>query len=84
MDWAAEWADEVMLLRGGRVLRQGTPSFLTDPELMRSAGLRLPRVARLFRQWSGWGAETVPTTVEEAVTCLERLGSQTPREPPGQ
>jgi len=46
LQWAAEWADDVLLLRGGRVV--GTPSsesVIQRPELWPQAGLLLPEAA---------------------------------------
>ncbi|MDG2122659.1 MAG: energy-coupling factor ABC transporter permease [Verrucomicrobiales bacterium] len=48
VDFAAGWADEVVLMEGGRVLAHGPVSLLVDERVMREAGLALPLVARPF------------------------------------
>lgn len=73
VDWAAAWADEVILLVDGKVLAQGPPSLLTEPELVRKARLRLPLVTQLFRRMPE--VRPVPYTVEQAAEALNRLRS---------
>lgn len=69
VDWAAAWADEVILLVDGRVLAQGPPGLLTDPELVRKARLRLPRVTQLFLQLMA--ERPVPYTIDQALEKLK-------------
>jgi len=71
VDWAADWADEVILLVEGRVLAQGPPSVLTDPELVRRARLRLPRVTQLFQVLPD--VQPVPYRMAQAAAALQRL-----------
>lgn len=70
VDWAAAWADEVILLVEGRILAQGSPALLTDPELVRQARLRLPRVTELCLQFPD--LRPVPYTVEQAAAALKQ------------
>jgi len=70
VDWAAGWADEVILLVDGKVLAQGSPALLTDPNLVRKARLRLPRVAELFRGLPHSGP--LPYTLEQAAELLKQ------------
>lgn len=49
-DYALEWADEVVLLKNGRVLSQDRPDkALTDEKLLKETNLELPSVIRLHK-----------------------------------
>lgn len=49
-DYALEWADEVVLLKNGRVLSQDRPDkVLTDENLLKETNLELPSVIRLHK-----------------------------------
>lgn len=49
-DYALEWADEVVLLKNGRVLSQDRPDkVLTDEKLLKETNLELPSVIRLHK-----------------------------------
>jgi cobalt/nickel transport system ATP-binding protein len=49
MDMAARLADRVCIVRGGSVIAEGRPEdILYNEELLQSAGLEMPMVARLF------------------------------------
>ena len=51
VDYAYAWADEIVLLHEGKVLRQGTPRQVCgDEKAMEQANLELPAVMRLYRQ----------------------------------
>jgi len=50
MDMAARLADRICIVKGGSVTAEGRPEeILYDEPLLRSAGLELPTVARLYR-----------------------------------
>ncbi len=70
VDYAYAWADEIVLLDGGRVLRQGTPrQVYGDEEAMEQANLELPAVLRLYRRMVQKGIlspeEEPPKTIED-------------------
>ncbi len=49
-DYALEWANEVILLKNGRVLSQDRPDkVLTDEKLLKETNLELPSVIRLHK-----------------------------------
>lgn len=49
-DYALEWADEVVLLKNGRILSQDRPDkVLTDEKLLKETNLELPSVIRLHK-----------------------------------
>lgn len=70
VDYAYAWADEIVLLDGGRVLRQGTPrQVCSDEEAMEQANLELPAALRLYRRMVQKGIlspeEEPPKTIED-------------------
>jgi len=73
VDWAANWADEVILLVEGKVIAKGSPALLTDPDLVRQARLRMPLVAQLFGELAD--VRPVPYRLEQAAGILHRLCS---------
>ena len=51
VDYAYAWADEIVLLHEGKVLRQGTPRQVCgDEKAMEQANLEQPAVMRLYRK----------------------------------
>jgi cobalt/nickel transport system ATP-binding protein len=73
VDMAVEWADQVILIKGGITLAQGDTSLLTNPELVREAHLRLPIVTRIFRSFPGLYGGEIPCTVARAVSIIQDL-----------
>lgn len=64
-------ADHAVLLRAGRVYRQGpTREVFTDIEALRSARVAVPPVVDVFDRL-GWSREALPLTPEEAVAAVE-------------
>lgn len=72
VDLAAEWADRVIILKEGRVLKEGDRSLLLEEELLSEANLVFPRVSELFLR-VGFAKEDVPFNLEEAVRILEEM-----------
>ncbi|ANE48788.1 hypothetical protein SY83_07905 [Paenibacillus swuensis] len=74
VDFAAEWADEVLILKEGRLLASGGTDLLFDDAVIASADLHLPRLARPFRLLEGVdGAAARPKTVRQAAQMMWRL-----------
>lgn len=70
VDYAYAWADEIVLLHEGKVLRQGTPRQVCgDEKAMEQANLELPAVMRLYRRLLEKGIlspeEEPPKTIED-------------------
>ena len=70
VDYAFAWADEIVLLHEGKVLRQGTPREVCgDAEAMEQANLEQPAVMRLYRRLLQKGvidpAGEPPKTIED-------------------
>jgi cobalt/nickel transport system ATP-binding protein len=72
MDMAARLADRVCIVKGGSIIAEGRPEeILYDEALLRSAGLELPSVARLYKQL-GLEAKGIkrPRSLDELVPVL--------------
>lgn len=63
---AYAWADEVVIMKNGRILASGEVELLRDEALLQQASLPLPVLAQLFKD----RAEK-PRTVEEAAKVLD-------------
>ena len=49
VDYAYSWADEIILMQEGRVIRQGTPlQVFSDRGALEAAGLEMPAVLRIW------------------------------------
>lgn len=80
MDYAYRWADEIVLMHEGRVLRQGTPeSVCADRAALREAGLEPPSVLRLWECLQDKGmisrTDRHPRSTDELIRMLERDGT---------
>lgn len=76
VDYAYAWADEVVLLNEGKVLRQGSPrQVFGDEAAMEQANLELPAVMRLYRRMREKGMLSPemepPKTMEELLRRIE-------------
>ncbi|RED53047.1 cobalt ECF transporter T component CbiQ [Cohnella lupini] len=72
VDFAAEWADHVLLLKDGKLLASGTAELLFEDDLIEEASLHLPRLARPFRLLRG-AEEHRPRSVKQAAQMIWRL-----------
>ena len=77
MDYAYRWADEIVLMHEGRVLRQGTPEAVcADRAALREAGLEPPSVLRLWECLQDKGmisrTDRYPRSTDELIRMLER------------
>ncbi|MDE5413693.1 ATP-binding cassette domain-containing protein [Alkalihalobacterium chitinilyticum] len=70
VDFAASWADIIILMKDGKVLMTGGPELLVDEESIRKANLHLPRIARLFRMIPNFEMDRLPINEQEAVRLL--------------
>lgn len=66
VDFAAEWAGRVLLLKDGGLLAEGTTDLLFDDSLLAKADLHLPRLARPFRMLQGTSGVKPKTALEAA------------------
>ncbi len=63
---AYAWADEVVIMKAGRVLASGRYDLLRDEDLLQQASLSLPMLAQLFKNRAD-----KPRTLEEAAEVFE-------------
>lgn len=73
VDFAAAWADMVILMKDGEVLAAGGTELLVDPDVVTRARLRLPVVARLFQGVPGLNLQRLPRHPVEAARILWQL-----------
>jgi cobalt ECF transporter T component CbiQ len=78
VDFAVEWADQVLILGDGRMLDSGTTDLLFDDGLLAKADLHLPRLVRPFRLLQGAG-DLRPRTVRQAAQLIWKLMVRGPR-----
>ncbi len=85
VDFAAAWADGVILMGNGQVVAMGAPDLLVNESVMTLAGLALPLVSRPFEQLRPFvkherlGLERLPASVAEAFAWLHFHFVEKPR-----
>ncbi len=72
MDMAARLADRICVVKGGGIVAEGRPQdILYDEALLRSAGLDMPMVAKLFRQLGlDDGSRQRPLSLDDLVPMI--------------
>lgn len=73
VDMAAEWADKVIILKGGKILAQGDTMLLVQDTLVKDAGLRFPVVSQVFQRIPSLVVRPLPRTVDEAANAIATL-----------
>lgn len=74
VDFAAEWADTVLILKDGALLASGPPDMLASSALMKKAGLEIPTVTRLFLELGGRPRFfQIPWNLKQAASLLKSL-----------
>lgn len=73
VDLAAEWADKIVIIQGGKVLAEGEKNILIDPKVIEQADLDFPTVAKIFRQLPKQTENKVPLTIEEAISRITEM-----------
>ncbi len=68
VDIAYEWADEIIILKRGKVLKQGSIELLEDEELLKKANLSLPILCKIFKDFN-----LKARSVEEAREVISRM-----------
>ncbi|KXG78048.1 Energy-coupling factor transporter ATP-binding protein EcfA3 [Fervidicola ferrireducens] len=79
VDFAYEWADEIVVMREGRVLAQGGTEVLCRGEIIKGAGLEFPKVVRFFNRIHGLKVEKAPKTIDEAAELVNKLLKNMPQ-----
>lgn len=68
VDMAYEWADEVVIMKKGKVLACGEYDLLRDESIVQAASLPIPALAKLFRD-----THHKPRSVEEAHKLINHI-----------
>ena len=71
INFASQWADNIIILKEGRLLKTGDRNLLLEEEILREAHLTPPLIPGIFLQ-AGYEKNEVPLTEEEAVAILEK------------
>lgn len=77
IDYAYRWADQIVLMKNGRILKEGAPEEVcSDEALLKAAGLARPAVLRLYEKMAEKGfielREKPPKSMEELEDLIER------------
>ncbi|GFN33772.1 cobalt ECF transporter T component CbiQ [Paenibacillus xylaniclasticus] len=72
VDFAVEWATDVLVLKDGKLLAAGNADLLFDDRLLERADLHLPRLARPFRLLHEMD-HVRPRTVRDAAQAIWQL-----------
>ena len=74
IDYAWAWADEIVLMHEGKVMKQGTPrEVCEDEEALKKAGLARPGVLRIYEKLKGRGmlsGDQIPGSMDELAEML--------------
>lgn len=73
VDLAAEWADEVIIIKEGQTLAQGGTELLANQSIAEAAELTLPIVSRVFQTVLLENPEDLPRTIAAAQDILKQL-----------
>jgi cobalt ECF transporter T component CbiQ len=73
IDFAAEWAEQVLILKEGSVYAQGSAELLFDEQILQGADLPLPRLVQPFRLLQDIPNTIRPRTVREAAQSIWQL-----------
>ena len=77
VDLVPLFLDRAVILSNGKIILEGTPEkVFSEPELIRDAKLRLPRIGHLFeilKKHDGFSVDTVPLTIGEAREFIKNL-----------
>lgn len=71
IDYAYAWSDEIVLMKNGKVIRQGTPDEVcSDETVLKEAGLELPVVVRVYERMRQKGMISEDTALPKSVEAL--------------
>ena len=83
MDMAARLADRICVVKNGSIMAEGRPEdVLYDEDLLISAGLQLPTVARLYKEFGlDAGTDRKPLTLDEVVSMVNSKATKKKAKP---
>ncbi len=73
VNFAASWADMIVLLKDGELLADGGLELLVNEELVRKAKLHLPIITRLFKMLPELAPGALPKNEQEAFRLLYKF-----------
>jgi len=73
VDLAAQWAQQVLIMKDGKLLAQGDTSLLSDAAVVQEAELSFPVVTRIFKKLPGLNLPRMPLTVDDAVFEIKKI-----------
>lgn len=78
IDYACAWADEIVLMHEGTVLKKGTPAEICmDQETLKKTNLEEPTAVRIFQKLCQKGVlestENIPVSMQELEKCIEHM-----------
>ena len=79
MDFAAEWADEIWILKNGKVTKKGAPDeIFSDMSLIHEANLQVPMPIQTHNELylRGFGNKQVPLSVLELVESVMEFSGE--------
>lgn len=76
VDLAAEWADKIVVVQGGRVLAEGGKNILLDSKVIEQADLDFPTVAKIFRALPDQEEGEIPLTIQQAISKIKEMLSK--------
>jgi cobalt/nickel transport system ATP-binding protein len=83
VDLAYRWADDVVLMKDGGVLRRGTgQEVFGDAELIKTARLKLPTIVDLYQELAGRGLVNGGKTPLNILELCDLLESRTEKKEP--
>ncbi|BAF59835.1 MAG: ATP-binding cassette domain-containing protein [Pelotomaculum sp.] len=80
VDLAAEWAQQILVIKDGRTLAQGDVSILADEKIAGEAGLRFPVVTQIFKHIPELKLAAVPLRISDAVSEIRKVLKETGRD----
>ena len=74
IEYACAWADEIVLMKDGTILRMGTPEEIcADTDVLHRTNLEEPGALRLYRRWCARGILKEEKHPPLSIAELERL-----------
>ncbi|GAB3801248.1 ATP-binding cassette domain-containing protein [Virgibacillus kimchii] len=70
VNFAASWADMIILIHDGKVLAAGGTSLLVNENYIRKANLHMPIISRTFKMVPGLEKDELPVNEQEAYRFL--------------
>lgn len=73
IDFAVNWADKIIIIKEGKILKTGNVNLLSDSELIEQANLTSPTITKLFKELDLEYIDDLPQTIEEGAQLLNKL-----------